>query len=76
MHLVENAGCNPDYPDTLLKKGTKEDADGWDAKSKSWAHMILHLPHAEGDFGVTFNDVTKDVELRDSSSWSSSLVLD
>ncbi len=22
--------------------------------------MVLHLPHAEGDFGVTFNDVTKD----------------
>ena len=22
--------------------------------------MCLHLPHAEGDFGVTFNDVTKD----------------
>ena len=23
--------------------------------------MVLHLPHAEGGFGVTFNDVTKDV---------------
>ena len=22
--------------------------------------MVLHLPHAEGGFGVTFNDVTKD----------------
>ncbi len=22
--------------------------------------MVLHLPHAEGVFGVTFNDVTKD----------------
>jgi hypothetical protein len=22
--------------------------------------MVLHLPHAEGSFGVTFNDVTKD----------------
>jgi hypothetical protein len=24
------------------------------------AHMVLHLPHADGGFGVTFNDVTKD----------------
>jgi hypothetical protein len=23
--------------------------------------MVLHLPHAEGGFGVTFNDVNKDV---------------
>jgi hypothetical protein len=22
--------------------------------------MVLHLSHTEGDFGVTFNDVTKD----------------
>ena len=46
--------------DALLKKGTKQHADGWDAQSKAWAHMVLHLPHAEGGFGVTFNDVTKD----------------
>jgi hypothetical protein len=46
--------------DTLLKKGTKQHADGWDSSSKDWAHMCIHLPHAEGDFGVTFNDVTKD----------------
>jgi hypothetical protein len=46
--------------DALLKKGTKQDADGWDESRKAWAHMLLHLPHAEGDFGVTFNDVTKD----------------
>ena len=46
--------------DALLKKGTKQHADGWDAPSKAWAHMVLHLPHAEGGFGVTFNDVSKD----------------
>jgi len=23
--------------------------------------MVLHLPYTEGGFGVTFNDVTKDV---------------
>jgi hypothetical protein len=22
--------------------------------------MVLHLPHPEGGFGLTFNDVTKD----------------
>jgi hypothetical protein len=71
--------------------------------SKAWAHMVLHLPHAEGGFGVTFNDITKDAafytttsrfvawlgafsqerqglwlpkdDLKDSSSWSSPLVL-
>jgi hypothetical protein len=46
--------------DTLLKKGTNQHADGWDAASKDWAHMVLHLPHAEGGFGVPFNCVTKD----------------
>jgi hypothetical protein len=46
--------------DTLLKKGTKQHADGWDSSSKDWAHMCIHLPHAEDGFGVTFNDVTKD----------------
>ena len=40
--------------------GTKQHGDGWDASSKDWAHMCIHLPHAEGGFGVTFNDVTKD----------------
>ena len=44
--------------DALLKKGTKQHTDGWDAPSKAWEHMVLHLPHAEGGFGVTFNDVT------------------
>ena len=42
--------------DALLKKGTKQHADGWDAQSKAWAPLVLHLPHAEGGFGVTFND--------------------
>ena len=46
--------------DALLKKGTKQHADGWDASSKTWAHMVLHVPNAEGGFGVTFNDITKD----------------
>ena len=46
--------------DTLLKKGTKQHSDGWDTSSKTWAHMVLHLPHAAGGFGVTFNDLTKD----------------
>ena len=43
-----------------MKKSTKQHADGWDAPSKAWAHTVLHLPHAEGGFGVPFNDVTKD----------------
>jgi hypothetical protein len=46
--------------DALLKKGTKQHADGWDTSSKDWAHMVLHLPYAEGGFGVSFNCVTKD----------------
>ena len=44
----------------LLKRGTKQHAEGWDASSKAWALMVLHLLHAEGGFGITFNDVTKD----------------
>ncbi len=33
--------------DTFLKKDTKQHVDGWDTSSKTWAHMVLHLPHAE-----------------------------
>jgi hypothetical protein len=44
--------------DALLKKGTKQHADGWDASSKAWAHMVLHMPHA--GFGMNFNDSSKD----------------
>jgi hypothetical protein len=30
--------------------------------------MVLHLPHADGGFGVTFNDVTKDAAFYTSTS--------
>jgi hypothetical protein len=46
--------------DAFLKKDTT-DEDGWDTSSKDWTHMVLHLPNAEGGFGVPFNCVTKDV---------------
>jgi hypothetical protein len=46
--------------DALLKKGTKQHPDDWDASRKDWTHMVLQLPHTEGGFGVSFNCVTKD----------------
>jgi hypothetical protein len=46
--------------DALLKKDTKHHEAGWDSSRKDWTHMVLHLPHAEGGFGVPFNCVTKD----------------
>jgi hypothetical protein len=54
--------------DALLKKGTKQHAEGWDASSKAWAHMVVHLPYAEGGFRITFNDVTKDAAFYTSTS--------
>ncbi len=54
----EHVDCK--IADALLKRGTKQHADGWDAHSKACAHMTLHLPHADGGFGVTFNAVTND----------------
>ena len=54
--------------DTLLKKGTKQHTDGCDTASKAWTHMVLHLPRAEGDFGVTFNHVTKDASFYTTTS--------
>jgi hypothetical protein len=54
--------------DALLKKGTNQHSDGWDAPNKAWTHMVLHLPHDEGGFGVTFNDVTKDAEFYTTTS--------
>ncbi len=46
--------------DALLKKSTKQHSDGLDDSGEAWVHMVLHLTHSEGGFGVTFNDATKD----------------
>jgi hypothetical protein len=46
--------------DSLLKKDTKQYEAGWDMSRKDWSHMVLHLPHSEGGFGVPFNCVTQD----------------
>jgi hypothetical protein len=59
--ILQHVDCKID--DTLLKKRTKYHADGWDTSSKAWKHMVLHLPHAEGGFGVTLNDITKDTAI-------------
>ena len=58
--LIQQQHVDCKIADALLKKGTKQHADGWDASSKDWTHMVLHLPHAEGGFSVPFNCVTKD----------------
>jgi hypothetical protein len=41
------------FADTLLKKGSKENVDGWDEPSV-WTHMVLHLSRTEDTFGETF----------------------
>jgi hypothetical protein len=41
--------------DALLKKDTKHHTDVWDASRKTRTHMVLHLSHAEGGYGVTIN---------------------
>jgi hypothetical protein len=46
--------------ESLLKKSTKQHADGWDTSSKAWTHMVLHLLHVDDGFGVQSNDITKD----------------
>jgi hypothetical protein len=56
--LQQHVDCK--ITDTLLKRGTKQHEDGWDSSRKDWSHMCIHLPHEEGGFGVTFNEVTKD----------------
>jgi hypothetical protein len=58
--VIQQQHADRKISDTILKKGTNQHADGWDSHSKAWTHMVLHLPHAGGGFGVTFNDVTKD----------------
>ncbi len=66
-HIILNHRCvlqqqhvDCKITDTLLKRDTNQNTDGWDASSKAWSHMVLYLSHAEGGYGVTFNDVTKD----------------
>ncbi len=54
--------------DTLLKKDTKQHVDGWDSSRKDWTHMVLHLSHSEGGFGVSFNCVTKDAAFYSTTS--------
>jgi hypothetical protein len=55
----QSVDCKITY--TLLKRGTKEYVEGWDVVRKTWVHMVLHLPSDEVGFGITFNDVTKNV---------------
>ncbi len=52
-HIIPNNRCvlqqqhvDCKIADALLKKGTKHHGDGWDAPSKAWAHMVLHLLRA------------------------------
>ncbi len=67
----EHVDCK--IADALLKKDTKYHTDGWDSsirrltRTGHW-HMVLHLPHVEGGFGVTFNSVTKDAVFHDTTS--------
>jgi hypothetical protein len=63
-HIILDNRCvlqqqHVDYKiaDALLKGGTKQHGNGWDTPRRAWAHMCLHLPHAQGGFGVSFNDV-------------------
>ena len=58
--ILERQHVDYKNSDTFLKKGTKHHADGWDPASKTWTHMVLHLTHGEGGFGVTLNDITTD----------------
>ena len=51
-----------------METGNKQHADGWDAASKAWERMVLHLPHAEGGVGATFNDITKNATFYTSTS--------
>ncbi len=59
--MMSSSIYNMETTDALLKNDTKQNTDGWDTSSKDWAHMVLHLSHTEGGFGVSFNCVTKDV---------------
>jgi hypothetical protein len=52
---LQHVDCK--IPDSLLKKGTKQHANGWDSSSKDWSHI-------DGLW------LSKD-DLQDSSSWSS-----
>ncbi len=61
----EETGLLPDLPSfcyrvhfVLSKKITKQHLGGWDRSSQTWTHMVLHLTHSEGGFGVTLNVVT------------------
>ncbi len=59
-HILLRNRCVLQQQHVDCKIADAQHADGWDAHSKAWAHMVLHLPHADGGFGVTFNDVAKD----------------
>jgi hypothetical protein len=57
-HLSNDVLLAPFCPERFVGIGVP--IGGWDAPSKAWAHMVLHLLHAEGGFGVTSDDITKD----------------
>jgi len=58
--VLEEEDVDCKISDSILKKDTKDHTDDWDTSSRVWTHMVLHLSHPEGGYGVTFNDVTKD----------------
>jgi hypothetical protein len=50
----------PSNPILVWKKDVQQNVDGWDTPNKVRTHMVFHLSYADGDFGVTFKDITKD----------------
>ena len=45
--------------DALIKKGAKQSSVDWRAADRDWVNMVLHLPHANGGFGVQSNQITR-----------------
>ena len=68
QNVLQQQHVNVKIADALMRKGTNNNCRVWSSEHKAWCDMVLHLPHAEGGFGVTPNAITRFAAFYTSSS--------
>jgi hypothetical protein len=59
QNMLQQQHVDVNIGDALMRKGTNNNCRVWSSEHKAWCDMVLHLPHAEGGFGVTPNAITR-----------------
>ena len=74
-HIIQRNRCtlqqqhvDVHITNALLKKGAGPDRGAWNDNHQAWARMMMHLPHAEGGFGVISSNITMNAAFYTSTS--------